>query len=79
MYIYMGFDYIHCKFGFKTQCSVYKMVLRLIMYVPNLTHSALLFHQCGVMPIYNRIKFRTVTTVYKSLNGLTPEIHEEHV
>ncbi len=25
------------------------------------------------MPIQNRVKFRTVTTVYKSLNGLTPD------
>ncbi len=49
------------------------MVLRLIVNVPNLTHSAPLFHQCGVMPIQNRVKVRTVTTVYKSLNGLTPD------
>ncbi len=33
--------------------------------------SATRFHQCGVMPIQNRVKFRTVTTVYKSRNGLT--------
>ncbi len=50
-----------------------KMVLRFIMNVPNLTHSGPLFHQCGVMPIQNRVKFWTVTTVYKSLNGLTSE------
>ncbi len=43
------------------------------MNVPNLTHSAPLFHQCGVMPIQNRVKFPTVTTVYESLNGLTPD------
>ncbi len=49
------------------------MVLRLIINVATLTHSAPLFHQCGVMPIQNRVKFRTVTTVYKSLNGLTPD------
>ncbi len=34
-----------------------KMVLRLIMNVPKLTHSAPLCHQCGVMPIQNRVKF----------------------
>ncbi len=50
-----------------------KMVLRLIMNIHNLTHSAPLFHQCGVMPIQNRVQFRPVTTVYKSLNGLTPD------
>ncbi len=50
-----------------------KMVRRLIMNVPNLTHSAPLFHQCEVIPIQNRVKFRTVTTVYKSLNGLIPD------
>ncbi len=49
------------------------MVLRLIINVPNLTHSASLFHQCGGNAIQNRVKFRTVTTVYKSLNGLTPD------
>ncbi len=65
------------------------MVLRLVMNVPNLTNSAPIFHQCGVMPIQNWVKFRTVT-VYKSLNGLTPDymknfffflffFHEEHV
>ncbi len=50
-----------------------KMVLRLIMNVPNLTHSAPLFNQCGILPIQNSFKFLTVTTVYKSLNGLTPD------
>ncbi len=49
------------------------MVLKLIMNVPNLTHSVPRFHQCGVMPIQNRIKFRIVTTVYTSLNVLTPD------
>ncbi len=43
------------------------------MNVPKLTHYAPLFHQCGVMPIQNRVKFRTLNTVYKSLNGLTPD------
>ncbi len=50
-----------------------KMALRLIMDVPRLTHSASLFQKCGVMPIQNRVKFRSVTFVYKCLNGLTPD------
>ncbi len=45
----------------------------IIMNAPNLTHSAPLFHQCRAMPIQNRVKFRIVTSVYKSLNGLTPD------
>ncbi len=38
-----------------------------------LIHSALLFHQCGVMPIHNGVKFPIVISVYKSLNGLAPD------
>ncbi len=48
-----------------------KIVQRLIINIANLTHSSPLFHQCEVMPIQN--KFQTVTTVYKSRNGLTPD------
>ncbi len=42
------------------------------MNVPKLTHSAPLFNECEIMTIQNRVKFRTATLVYKSLNGLTP-------
>ncbi len=49
------------------------MLQRLTMDFPNLTHSAPLFHQCGVKPNQNSVKFRAVTTLYKSLNGLTPD------
>ncbi len=37
--------------------------VRLIMNVPNLTHSAPLFKECQVMQIQDRVKFRTVTMV----------------
>ncbi len=47
-----------------------KIVLIIIMDVPKLSHSAPLFDQCGVMPIQTRVKFRTVTKVYKTLQGL---------
>ncbi len=52
--------------------TLQKMVLRIIMNVPKLTHSASLFNECKIMTIQNRVKFRTATLVYKSLNGLTP-------
>ncbi len=48
------------------------MALRMIMDVPKLTHSVPLFDQCGVMPIQTRVKFRTVTMVYKTLHDLAP-------
>ncbi len=47
------------------------------MNVPNLTHSAPLFKECQVMPIQDRVKFRTVTIVYKTLHGLTPTYMKE--
>ncbi len=47
-----------------------KISLRL-MNVPNLTHSAPLFKECQVMPIQDRVNFRTVTMVYKTLHSLT--------
>ncbi len=76
-YIQPHIDYCNTVWGQSPHVNrihfLQKMVLRLIMNVPNLTHSAPLLHQCGVMPIQNRVKFRTVTTVYKSLNGLTPD------
>ncbi len=49
-----------------------KMTLRIIMNVPKLTHSAPLFNECEIMTIQNRVKLRTATLVYKSLNGHTP-------
>ncbi len=42
------------------------------MNVPKLTHSVPLFNECEIMTIQNRVKFRTATLVYKSLNRLTP-------
>ncbi len=48
-----------------------KISLRLIMNVPNLTHSAPLFKECQVMPIQDWVNFRTVTMVYKTLHSLT--------
>ncbi len=47
------------------------MALRIIMNVPTLAHSAPLFNDCEIITIQNRVKFRTVTLVYESLNGLT--------
>ncbi len=49
-----------------------KILLRLIINMPNLTHSAPLFKECQVMPIQDRVKFRTVTIVYKIVHSLTP-------
>ncbi len=54
---------------------IQKISLRLIMSVPNLTHTAPLFKECQVIPIQDRVKFKTVTMVYKTLHGLT-HIHE---
>ncbi len=75
-YIRPHIDYCNTVWGQSPHVNrihiLQKMILTLIMNVSNLRHSAPLFHQCGVMPIQNRVKFRTVTTVYKSLNGLTP-------
>ncbi len=42
------------------------------MNVPKLAHSAPLFNESEIMTIQNRVKFRTATPVYKSVNGLTP-------
>ncbi len=50
--------------------TLQKMVLRIIMNVPKLAHSAPLFNECEIMTIQKRVKFRTITLVYKSLNGL---------
>ncbi len=54
-----------------------KISLRLIMNVPNLTHSAPLFKECQIMLIQDRVKFRTVTIVYKTLHSLTPTYMKE--
>ncbi len=54
-----------------------KISLRLIMNVPNLTHSAPFFKECQVMSIQDRVKFRTVKMVYKTLNSLTPTYMKE--
>ncbi len=54
-----------------------KISLRLIMNVPNLTHSAPLFKDCQVMHIQDRVKFRIVTMVYKTLHSLTPRYMKE--
>ena len=48
------------------------MALRLIMDVPKLTRLAPLFKECGILPIQDRVKFRSVVMVYKTMNGLTP-------
>ncbi len=47
------------------------------MNIPNLTHSAPLFKECQVMPIHDRVKFRTVTMVFKTLHSLTPTYMKE--
>ncbi len=69
-------DYCNTISGLSTHVSriftLQKMALRIIMNVPKLTHSAPLFNECDIMTIQNRVKFRTATLVYKSLNGLTP-------
>ncbi len=76
-YIQPHIDYCNTVWGQSPHVNrihiLQKMVLRLIMNVPNLTHSAPLFHQSAVMPIQSRVKFRTVITLYKSLNRLTPD------
>ncbi len=42
------------------------------MNMPNLTHSALHFKECQVMPIQDHVKFRTVKMVCNTLHSLTP-------
>ncbi len=37
------------------------------------THSASHFHQFGITPVQNRLKFPTAIIVYKSLHRLTPD------
>ncbi len=54
-----------------------KISLRLIINVPNLTHSAPLFKECQIMPIQDYVKIRTVTMVYKTLHSLTPTYMRE--
>ncbi len=51
--------------------------LRLIMTLPKLTYSAPLFKECQFIPIQDRVKFRTVTMVYKTLYSLTPTYMKE--
>ncbi len=69
-------DYCNTIWGLSTHVprifTLQKMALRIIMNVSKLTHSAPLFNECEIMSIQNRVKFRTATLVYKSLNGLTP-------
>ncbi len=69
-------DYCNTIWGLSTHVprifTLQKMALRIIMNVPKLTHSVPLFNECEIMTIQNRVKFRTATLVYKSLNGLTP-------
>ena len=55
------------------------MALRLIMNVPNLTHSAPLFKECQIMPIHQRAQYRTATMVFKIIHGLTPSYMSELV
>ncbi len=68
-------DYCNTIWGLSTHVprisTLQKMALRIIMNVPKLTHSAPLFNECEIMTIQNRLKFRTATLVYNSLNGLT--------
>ncbi len=67
-------DYCNTIWGQSSHVScihnLQKMALRLIMNVPKLTHSAPLFRECEIMHIKN---VRTVTIVYKTVNGLTPQ------
>ena len=75
-YIQPHLDYCNTVWGLSTHVSrihiLQKMALRMIMDVPRLTHSAPLFKKCGVLTIQDRVKFRTVVSVYKALNGLSP-------
>ncbi len=47
------------------------------MNLPNLTHYASLFKECQIMPFQDRVKFRTVTMMYKTLHSLTPTYMKE--
>ncbi len=68
-------DYCNTIWGLSTHVprvfTLQKMALRIIMNVPKLTHSVRLFNECESMTIKNRIKFRTATLDYNSLNSLT--------
>ncbi len=76
-YVHPHIDYCYTVWGQSPHVNrihiLQKMAMILIVNVPKLTHSLPLFHKCGAMPIQNRLKFQTVTTVYKSLYGLTPD------
>lgn len=69
-------DYCSTIWGLSTHVprlqTLQKMAVRVIMDVPRLTHSAPLFSECKIMPFQNRVKFRSVTLVKKSLLKLTP-------
>ena len=54
-----------------------KMAMRIICDQPKLAHSNPLFKKCGVLKIADRVKLRTLTMVYKSLNGLAPPYMSE--
>ncbi len=49
-----------------------KMALRLIMDVNRMTPSLPIFKFCEILPVQERVKYRTVIQVYKSLHELAP-------
>ena len=50
-----------------------KMALRIIYDKPKMSASKPLFKESGLLPIQERVKLRTVTMVYKSVNNTAPQ------
>ena len=75
-YIQPHIDYCSTIWGQSPHISrihiLQKMALRLTMDVNRMTPSLPLFKFCEVLPIQQRVKYRTVTLVYKSLHDLVP-------
>ena len=82
-YIQTHIDYCNTIWGLSPHVKrvhiLQKNALRLIMDVPRLTHSAPLFKQCKVMPIHQRVQYRSAVMMYKMLNDLTPAYMTELV
>jgi hypothetical protein len=49
-----------------------KMAVRIICDKPRLTSSEPLFKECGILKVSDRVKLRSLTTVYKALHDETP-------
>ncbi len=80
-FIQPDIDYCSTTWGQSPHISrihiLHKISLKLIMNMPNLTHSPPLFKECQVIPMQDRVKFRSVTMMYKTLDSLTSTYMKE--